>query len=170
LDGISLGGAIATLVAFYFYQKGQNLFLFNDRSFSDISRVATGIICNNSSECAQTSFESTAFSLLKLSAWNIDAGTAYRRLSRSHTAHMYVDKVSSEYPDNVGDQVIPHEASLHEAVKNVESGYKMLVNRNFFTNGHNAPRKNLMLADAKQEINGQTVFRDFVNTKRTRTS
>lgn len=164
LDGISLGGAIATLVAFYFFQKGQHIFLFNDRSFADIEKVATGIICKDRSACAQTSFESTAAFLLKLTAWNIDASTAYRLLLQAdtaHTAHMYVDEASSQ---NVGDGVIGHPASLHEAVKDLERGYRMYCR--FFPNGHNAPREKLMLADSKVEKNGETVFHDFVKEKR----
>jgi len=163
LDGLSLGGGVATLVAKYFHDQGIKINLFNDRSFSSISSAGAHMIVRRElSPIAEYSLESTASSLVYFSGWQINAARAYATIPSANKAYMYVtDDMSLK--GNQGDLVIPEKASLHESLKNspAKQGefYKMTCM--LMRGGHTSARQDLHHV-TDEELNGQKVFDGFV--------
>lgn len=166
LDGISLGGAVATKVAEYFHDQNKHVYLWNDRSLASLSKVSAGYVVP---ECAGqpaklcfSSLENTFFSILKPNGWEADIAAAYRRIPEEYKGYMVVAKKSFR---STGDGVIHHKASLHYGVKEKEkwtgqkTGQKVLSLSLF--GGHNEPRKNLVSKE-DPTINAQTLFENFV--------
>jgi len=163
LDGLSLGGGVATLVAKHFHDKGIKVNLFNDRSFSSVSNAGAHMALRRElSPAIEYSIETTSSSFVSLAGWQINAAKAYATIPVANKAYMYVTD-DLKHPGNQGDLVIPEKASLHEALNTQPQKqgdfYKMTCG--LFSGGHNASRKKLIHSTDK-ELNGEKVFDDFV--------
>lgn len=157
LDGHSLGGSIATMVAKHFHDKNLPVYLWNDRSFSTLSRAAAGIVTPSSIQFSEDVVASSSYVGLSSTGWSVDAGSAYRQLSPQYKGYMFVSK-------KTGDGVISHNASLHKAVKSQErneqinTGHKMTANQGA---GHNLSRHHLFSKTGKT---AQAEFEEFVSS------
>lgn len=164
LYGLSLGGGIATLVAKHFHDKGIRINLFNDRSFSSISSTATRMIFRELPEAAETAIESTSYSSLSASDWEINAAKAYKTIPSQYKGYMYVAD-AAELKGNGGDGIIPHKSSLHEGVKDSKDQgkhcYKMFTRNSLF--GHNLQR-NQLIYSKDDKLTGQDIFEEFVRS------
>lgn len=174
LDGFSLGGSVATLVAKHFHDKGICINLFNDRSFSSVSSFATQRLAGEKSGTYQTVVELLLYLVAKTTNWEISTASAYRALPDKSKGYMHVADASTTYPENLGDGVIPPKSTLHEGIKNKrgqgKNNFTMLAlvptlfkgDRSELT-GHNTDRENLRFID-DQKKTGQAVFDDFVTS------
>ncbi len=129
LCGHSLGGAIATFVAWHFQQRDVPLTinLYNDRSFSSVANIVSGWIQptpqNEPQEMAPDSTQSLSQTIiqplktagiavlnvlikgiLSLSDWNLNAGDTIHRLPQDSWDYIGVDH----------DEIIPASASIHQ--------------------------------------------------------
>lgn len=160
LDGHSLGGGIATMVAKYFHDKNIKVFLWNDRSFSSLSHAAAGILAPDLPGIRE-SVHASSWSLMNPAGWDVDVASSYKSIPSDHKGYMYVSKKNS------GDGVISHDASLHRGVKASEiendniTGHKMYSR----SSGHGYPRRFLQSAEFPNK-SGQDVFEDFVRNRR----
>ncbi len=163
VDGQSLGGSIATMVAKHFHDQGIKIFLWNDRSFATLSAAAAGIVCPESSYPVG---ESSLGSTLSASGWQVDVASAYNAIDSAYKGYMYIHPSSAQ---GMGDGVIAAKASLHEAVKTDAKEQAKSSGRPFYYAygpGHNAPRFTLFASQAPREENltAQDVYEDFVTT------
>ena len=169
IDGISLGAAIATMVAAYFHQHGKCVYLFNDRSLSRISAAAAGMLAPTFrwpfGDIAFSSTETTTWGVLKATGWQENLADAYNSIPAQYKTHMYVAKASEE---SIGDGVIAHPASLHVGVKRhekekgINTGHKVYAR---FYAGHNQSRHDLDCKESEAK-NGQEVYENFVLRKK----
>lgn len=107
LDGSSLGGAIATLVADYFYHQNPSiqLRLINDRSFSSVAGVVSSMI-------GTQNLNLLIKPALYLVGWEVNAVAAFHRLPEESKMVLF----------SKHDTTINYEnASLHIAVKDILS-------------------------------------------------
>ena len=160
LDGHSLGGGVATLVAEHFHQKGLPVYLWNDRSFASISKAAAHLIAPNlpgvMGEVVESSIETSSWSVMNATGWDRNIASAYLRIPPQFRSHLVIDDV----PRISGDGVIDFKASLHQAVRNSEqcdTGYVVTYRG---TRGHNAPRSALVYKEDR-DVNGQDLFETF---------
>jgi len=170
VDGISLGGVVATMVASHFHKAGLPIYLWNDRSLSKISKAAAGFVTPELSgifgDPIASSLESSSWSVLKPAGWEADAAKAYNEIPEKYKAYMFVAKKSER---SKGDGVIAPRAALHEGVKAFEkkgqfrTANKVLSYSLF--GGHNDARVDLISAD-NPEINGQMIFDSAVRRNR----
>ncbi|ARM35168.1 alpha/beta hydrolase [Legionella longbeachae] len=168
LDGLSLGGGVATMVASHFHKIGKPVYLWNDRSFASISKAAAGVIApeidNIFGETLSTSFEYTSWSLMKPAGWDVNVAKAYNEIADEYKNHMYVAKKSAL---SCGDGVIAHRASLHEGVKQdekkrgISTAHKVYAQNGFFGGGHNMSRSDLVSAE-NTSLTGQDQFENFI--------
>ena len=168
LDGISLGGAVATLVARHFHQKGLPINLWNDRSLSTLSKAATSMIAPEIpgllGTMSKRAVEGSVSSVLTPSGWDANVAEAYRAIPAMYKGYMVVAKLSAH---SAGDGIIGHRASLHRAVireekqTGIKTGHKVL-SRGLF-GGHNEPRRNL-ISKRDHSVNGQILFDNFVRS------
>ncbi|VEB34824.1 sidB homolog, substrate of the Dot/Icm system [Legionella sainthelensi] len=168
LDGLSLGGGVATIVASHFHKIGKPVYLWNDRSFASVSKAAAGVVApeidNIFGETLATSIECTSWSLMKPSGWDVDVAKAYNEIPDEYKNHMYVAKKSTL---SYGDGVIAHWASLHEGVKQdekkkgIRTGHKVYAQNGFFGGGHNMSRSDLVSAE-NTSLTGQDQFENFM--------
>jgi hypothetical protein len=127
LKGLSLGGAVATLVAKHFHDRGIKIYLFNDRSFSTIARVLGGTIRNMNSGTGHIATNRilgavimffTKIGLL-LTKWEMNAGKAFSKIPGEYKDYIFVrshrDIRKREGHHLIDDAVITHYASLHES-------------------------------------------------------
>lgn len=166
VDGLSLGGGVAILVAYHFHQLGQPIYLWNDRSFASLSKAAAGMLAPTLpgllGDTCNTSFESTSWSVMKPSGWDEDVATAYKAIPNEYKGYVVVAK-KSELSN--GDGVISHPASLHKGVREYEkqtqseTGHKVLAQYKLF-GGHNLPRNMLISKDNTNETS-QDLFERF---------
>lgn len=171
LDGTSLGGGVAVLVAYHFHQKGKPVYLWNDRSFASISQAATGMVAKEAPGIFNDIYNSSAacisWSGLGSTGWNANIAKAYNAIPAKYKSYMYVAKKSER---STGDGVIAHPASLHKGVKPVEKKTGVYTGHQFYATskhntGHNLPRNKLYSADNPDQ-NAQDVFDDFVRSHR----
>ena len=131
LHGHSLGGGIATLVAWHFQQQGIAIKVYNDRSFSNISSEASELliprfpITNNSSISEKIVYSlkgivaSAMKSLIKLSDWDLNAGDVITQLKTWDYAVVRhaVRSSTGTILKLQEDEIIKYNASLHRAPK-----------------------------------------------------
>jgi hypothetical protein len=169
LDGLSLGGAVATMTAKYCHDHGFKVYLWNDRSFAALSKASAGLFApithSLSSDLAFTSLESTTWSTMAPLGWEIDVAKAYLTIPAQYKNYMVVARKSAK---SYGDGVIHHKASLHYSVKEkekmtVKTGHKVYA-EGFFS-GHNMQRSDL-ISKSDPSKTGQHLFEEFVlNTR-----
>lgn len=187
LKGFSLGAAIATLVAKHFYSHDKHINLFNDRSFSTLTKTITAQIrCNGTGHLETKKVTGTlAYPLVKgvlnFTDWEIDAASAYKDLppeSRTYTTVRSPSSLRGMYEEEViDDSVIPYRASLHEAVKKtaentplLESSWTLIgqlaaLPKKFHTrsmedDGHGVSLENLVTRTSPEKT-GESVFHEF---------
>lgn len=171
VDGLSLGGGVATMVTSHFHKMGKSVYLWNDRSFASISKAAVGMVApktkNIFDETLTTSFEFTSSSLMKSAGWDVNVAKAYIAIPDAYKSHMYVAEQSVR---SDGDGVIAHRASLHEGVKDEEmkrrvtTGHEVYAKNGLF-GGHNMSRRDLLSAE-NPSLSGQDEFEKFVKNHR----
>lgn len=167
LDGLSLGGGIATLVAKHFHDQGSKVNLFNDRSFSSISSAATHMlkhmIFKEITPMKEFLMETTSYCSVRTVNWQINAARAYESIPAANKAYMFVTD-EAKFAGNMGDGVIPQKSSLHDALKNSKGrGDKFYMMTSKMFPGHNASRKHLQSAMV-EGLNGENVFDSFVKS------
>lgn len=172
IDGLSLGGGVATIVASHFHKLGKPVYLWNDRSFASISKAAAGVVApeidNIFGNTLATSFEYTSWSLMKPAGWDVNVAKAYNAIPDEYKNHMYVAKKSAR---SYGDGVIAHRASLHEGVKQdekkkgIRTGHKVYATHGLFGGGHNMSRSDLVSAE-NTSLSGQDQFENFIRNHR----
>lgn len=172
LDGLSIGGGVATLVAAHFHRRKQPLYLWNDRSFAVISKETARIFAPETRGIFRAAYtESLAvssFNLIAPAGWEVNVAKAYNSIPAQYKGHCYVAKKSAK---SFGDGIVDDPASLHQSVKqhesqnNINTGHKVYARSNRFRCGHNMPRSKLI--DAKDhDLSGQAVFEAFVKNHR----
>ena len=167
LDGISLGGGVATMVASYFHLAGVQVYLWNDRSLSSLSATAARMLAPNLNGAADdivgALYSCSSWSIMKPVGWDADVASAYAAIPAEFKGYMVVAKESAA---SVGDGVIPHKASLHRGVRaaekaaHAETGHKVLA-VGFYHGGHNMQRAEL-ISKANSAESGQDLFENFV--------
>lgn len=123
LNGRSMGGAIAALVAYHFHQQKQPINVFNDRSFSTMTNVIVGSMRGENEETWRGKllgwFAKPFIKLgLSLVQWEVNAGDAFKAIPIAYRDYMLVrasKKLKSE--GALDDQLITPYASMHEALK-----------------------------------------------------
>lgn len=105
LDGHSMGGAVATLVAAHFHDQKppQQVFLINDRSFSKLSTI-TEIKMTESS--GSTLLGKMAGAAIKATGLEMNAKKAYNSIPDTHKMFVVAEK----------DDMIPWQGSLAKSV------------------------------------------------------
>jgi pimeloyl-ACP methyl ester carboxylesterase len=149
LYGWSIGGAIASLVADYFHQQQRTVYLFNDRSFSNLSFTAVGIVKELpllGPVLAYLLLPTIKFALWA-TGWEMEADQAYRNVPRRYRTHTVLKD----------DEIIPYYASLHEAGKYSQERYTK-SHKFFSDSGHCADLNELN----NKDTNGITFFKEFV--------
>lgn len=130
LKGHSLGAGIASLVAHHFHQQGQPINVFNSRSFSSITNFLVGHIRLKRDENGIALGQEESFGrkilswlatpfiklALALSKWEINAGSAFKSIPETHRDYIVVRSRKEVRPYRLEDMVIPHYASIHEAL------------------------------------------------------
>ncbi len=172
LDGHSLGGAVAIMVASHFHKLDKKVYLFNDRSFSDIASVAYAVLqhfplVSGIPAGLQIDDKNAIKELLMIEGWEADVAQAYLSIPVQYRRHMYV---GSSETNSCGDGVIARSASLHQAVKEQEksakevSGYKVCAQGMLFTPAHTLERAQLR-CKKNAELTGFDIYQDFVQRK-----
>lgn len=158
LDGESLGGAIATMVAHYFHSKNMPVYIWNSRSFFKLSTTAINMAVPNLPEKVKTIL---GFLIMGM-GWEVDVASAYQKINPDYKAYMVIAKETEKHK---GDTVIPYSCSLHEAVRKNEEKCKKLTGHEVLANGifkgHTDKRENLTSIQNNQ-LNGQNLFDNFV--------
>lgn len=143
LKGFSLGGAIGTLAAKHFHDRGLKVNIFNDRSFSTITNVAVGQI-RKANWGLQSGHQENFFKkllgwilkpfilfVLALVNWEMDAASAWESIPATHKEHMVVRSSKADREREgvaiVDDPVITHYASLHAANKGERRALKQNI-------------------------------------------
>ena len=170
LDGLSLGGGVATMVAYHFHQLKKPVYLWNDRSLASLSKTAAGMLAPTLpgliDDLVNYSLECTSYSVMKPSGWDVNVANAYKAIPSEYKGYMVVAKQS---PISDGDGVIPHKASLHKGVRafektHSETGHKVLAQFSMY-GGHNMGRRELVSKNNQKET-GQDLFEQFEMKKR----
>jgi hypothetical protein len=157
LDGHSLGGSVAVLVASYFHKRDLPMYVINDRSFSTLANAAAGIV-KRIVPLPESSLASTSHVALTLTGWQVDVANAYKAIPAEYKCYMVVDKDSA---DGLGDGVISDRASMHQAVKEAETKKAEVTGGSFglfFNEGHCKSRKAL-----KNKSDLKKTAQDFVD-------
>lgn len=164
LDGTSLGGSIATLVAEYFDKLGITLNLFNFISFSSTSKFVLVKMAPDATGLKESIAEGCISTGLRCNDWQIDVADAYRQHPVDAKAYMVIKE--EDPVTHYGDGVIPDKASLHSAFAKDKRGqgpFSILFAPSEV--GHNLSRNTLKLDDNRSK-SAQTAFEEFVNTHR----
>lgn len=163
LDGHSLGGSVATMVAKHFHDKKLPVYLWNDRSFASLARAAAGIVTPDSISSIESTVATSSYVALETVQWNADVATAYNSIPEEYKGYMFVSKKSG---NNKGDGVISNPASLHKGVKffeqrnNISTGHKMVTL--YDEPGHCVSRSELVEKDGSK--NAQEIYEGFVRS------
>lgn len=130
LYGLSIGGAVAVFVAYYFYKLGSPINVFNDRSFSTMTNLLVGQIRTMSGEYHTGHSETKANQLvgflsiplikmvLVLSDWEADVANLYKKIPNEYKDYMLIrTRKTARSKDVVDDAAIPHYSSIHFALQ-----------------------------------------------------
>ncbi len=162
LDGFSLGGAIATLVAAHCHKNGQKVSVFNDRSFGTLVKEIAQLVTSEANLFSEGLERSTIAPVLSLSAWAIKASVAYMEIPSAYRGHMFIGPQDHSNP---GDGVIKDKATLHAQIPEHAHGlcWQMNASQMHGVNGHWQSRRAL---STSTELNGEDVFKAFLNRPR----
>lgn len=131
LDGWSLGGAVSTLVAQYYHDRKMPVYIFNNRSFSSLTRVVVGLA---RSAGTGTGYRSTFLGkvlgwmlapfikiALLCTNWEMNVGSVFKNLPWSHKEYLVAKSNKSmrtgSEPPIKDDVMITDYASIHAALK-----------------------------------------------------
>lgn len=143
LKGHSLGAGVASLVAEHFHHLVQPINLFNGRSFSTITHLLVGKIRLKRNEngvlighkdslegrvqgCLAQPFIKFALALVK---WEINAGSAFKSIPKANRDYIVVRSRKVLRGNRIDDALIPHYASIHEALTSERRMEKAKVNK-----------------------------------------
>jgi len=136
LYGHSLGGTIATAVAYHFHnlQKPQRVFIFNDRSLITPTAFATGIILpeKNKPNRPWLIKDYIRFGLAKglqpifktfvmLSGWDFDV-SYFAKIPAAHRQYLLA-RGKADNGQIITDELIPYQASIHK-IDTIKNEYK----------------------------------------------
>lgn len=176
LAGDSFGGAVATFVAHIFHRLAKPVYLWNERSFSSLSKASTSVLMMDSPKLFKnnTSIAILNFgikTLISANALEAIVVPAYNEISEQFKGYMVVAKKSSKTGSD-GDGVIDHFASLHKDVvkdekkKGIRTGHKVIFHATPTSlYGHCAPRTKLISKEDSAKT-GQDVFEDFFRSRK----
>lgn len=121
LRGHSLGGAIAAIVGQHFHAHHQPVRVFNERSFSNMTDLACwhlrGMIQPEKSLLRRIGGRLAVSLLLRLTGWEINAAEAFKSIPPEYRAYAVVRTLKENRTSaHIDDDVIPHYASMHEAL------------------------------------------------------
>lgn len=128
LKGHSLGAAVASLVAQHFHQQGQPIYLFNSRSFSSLTKVVVGHLQLSSGGRKILLAMPLIKFILSLSAWEINAGDAFKNIPEEYRDYIVVRAPKSLRGKCIDDGVIPHYASIHKILTRERRHKKAQIN------------------------------------------
>ena len=140
LKGWSLGGALATLTAKHFHDRGKKIYVFNDRSFSSFTNVAVGWVrMKNWTDISghETSRGKKLLGwiakpiiafILAFTKWEMNVAAAFKALPATHKDYLVMRSPKGARMGNQDDFVITHYASLHMALKSKRRAFKMRAN------------------------------------------
>lgn len=161
LDGFSLGGAIATLVALHCHQNHQRVSVFNDRSFGTLAKEIAHLVIDEVPLFSGI-LEASVAPVLSLASWAIKAAVAYRKIPVAYRGHMFIGPKDAVNP---GDGVIMDDATLHAEIPAHDHGlcWQMNAEPRSQTIGHCQSRSELRSAEG---FTGDDVFQTFINRPR----
>lgn len=112
LNGLSIGGGIATCVAWYFHQQGIKLNLFNDRSFASSLQLVLSHVEHLPVLGGILSFLCTL--IICNSAWYACIAELFQEIPEPFRDYMLVRTPKAKRTlQSEDDLSIPHESSLH---------------------------------------------------------
>ncbi len=119
LDGISLGGAVATLTAAHFHKKGLKVHLINERSFGKLSAEGTAMASKEFTGILAVLKPLAPFisPIIKLTGLEMEPDKAYKSIDDEFKTCLFADK----------DEVIAFEESFAKAVGDGDDPDKCLV-------------------------------------------
>ena len=127
LSGFSLGGGIATKVAHHYHKLGERIYLFNDRSFGKLSKVAGAWYGNM--------FQFILEKILKKFDWDLEADKLYLQIPEKYRRHINLA--------GDDDEVVPFYVSLSQSIEDlkhkVSEEYIFHCIAEFKKKGHKAP-------------------------------
>lgn len=127
LNGLSIGGGIATGVAWYFHQQGKTVNLFNDRSFASSLKLILSHVENIPIIGGILGFLCTL--VIVNSAWYASIAELFQDIPEAFRDYMLVrtprDKRTVETQDDLD---IPHEGSLHLGLREQRRQLKGMIN------------------------------------------
>lgn len=132
LHGLSLGGAVATLVAAHFHTQPipKPVCLINDRSFASISKVVSGMLRTSVLELPTNL-------ILRLLQWDMNAAQAYKQIPENYKMIIVSKddsvinyKFSSLY-QAIKDELKQKYASNQQRYKQITHAYKIANGRDF---------------------------------------
>lgn len=172
LDGVSLGGAVATLVASHFHQIKLPVYLWNDRSFSSLPKAAAGCVVPDNSKKLKMScrrpIEKICETVMNPTGWNALIDPFYHGIPKEFKGYVYVSKKSG---NGLGDGIVAHAVSLHRGVKplekaaNIKTGQKVVASVGLFSAGHNLSRRDMHRKEFS-DVTLQNLFENFVLSSR----
>lgn len=166
LDGRSLGGSVATVVAAHFHGQGAPMYLWNDRSFSSLTKAVAGKLLPEAGALKDMG-EWVASGILYTSGWFVDVAHIYQSLPKEYKGYMFVAEASEQ---SKGDGTIAHMASLHSAIapleerEGVHTGHELFASKEDELAGHVQPRA-VLKSSLQPSMNGQDIFTQFVHDK-----
>ncbi|KTD78368.1 alpha/beta hydrolase [Legionella waltersii] len=148
LKAHSLGAGVASLVAHHFLQQDIRINVFSSRSFSSITNFVVGVIRRDYNEesprgslLARGNKEPIGKQILgwmlkpiiklavSLVNWEISAGDAFKEIPEEFRDYMVVRSKKDIRADRLDDQVIPHYASVHEALSSERKDKKAAIDK-----------------------------------------
>ncbi|WP_454785704.1 hypothetical protein [Legionella sp. WA2024007413] len=122
LNGLSIGGAVSTIVAWYFHQLDYKVNLFNDRSFSSTEKlVLSHLEATNKSLFAAVVnpvIKAVAPTLLHWADWEVNAYQAFKEIPAEYKEYMLIRTHKTQRTEETkDDHAIPFNGSLHAALK-----------------------------------------------------
>lgn len=158
LDGVSLGGSVATSTAAFAHGFQNQVYLFNDRSFSTLTKAAVGILAPHSNLGGGILTASVA-PANALTGWSKDVAADYNTVPAKFKSYMYIEPT-----DASADGVIAHQASLHVGVEPYENARGIntahpVLHQGLF--GHNANRTDLR-STTNPKLTGRDIADELV--------
>lgn len=120
LYGKCMGAVTATFTTSHFHKKGQKVYLFSDRSFSESSKMIAGII-------SQRHNSKTLYYILKpvlkmglnSIGWDINSANEFKKIHNDYKNYLVVQSSSKVKGtrNKIDDGLIYNKASIHYALK-----------------------------------------------------
>ena len=185
LNGFSLGGAIATLVAEHFHQSGKNIYLFNSKSFDNtaefvlyqVREIIQHKIADLSKQYKNSedkfkhlpilflqagilfvlspivfTISAIADVLVRLSGWNINAGSAYNKIDEKYKDYIICQPEKKIRNLVEGDGIIPAGHSIHSSQRMIRHRKKQLIDElRKYVSSNERPKAELLFEQMRHE-------------------